>query len=317
MAVGNIAHRAAIRNHVAFEIPLTAQLIFKQKLAGASRLPVEAVVGAHHTAGLGLSHRGAKCREISVKLIVLADLDVGGVARGLRSRVHGVVLGRRDHAIVTRIVALHAGDKRHTHARREEWIFAVRLLAAPPARVAEDVDIRRPEIEAVKNDAVAVRIHGLRVHYARLDADVGGHLVNARGIEGRGQCDGLGKFRGSACCHAVQRLAPPVVGRHAQPRNGARLVHQLAGLLFERHLLHQVGRALLRRQIRIQVRGFSGVLRPQCAHRAQPQQSSSHHSHSKHRHRLPHCAVFGPRTPCIRRRPTLIAVTFSVNRVGS
>jgi hypothetical protein len=108
-------------------------------------------------------------------------------------------------------------------------------------------------------------------------------------------------------CHAVQRLAPPVVGGHAEPRNGARLVHQLARLFFERHALHQVGRALLRRQIRIQVRGLSGVLRPQCARRAQPQQSSRHHSHSKHRHRLLAAAAPLARcTPCIRRRPTLI-----------
>ena len=125
------------------------------------------------------------------------------------------------------------------------------------------------------------------VHHARLRADGGGHLVNALGIEGRGQSDGLGKFRGSVGCHAVQRLAPPVVAGHAQPRNGARLVHQLAGLFFERHALHQVGRALLRRKTRVKIRGLSGFLRPQRARRAQPQQSSRHHSQSKHRHRLP------------------------------
>ena len=39
---------------------------------------------------------------------MLADFHVGGVARGLRPAVDGVVLGRRNGTIVFRIIALHA-----------------------------------------------------------------------------------------------------------------------------------------------------------------------------------------------------------------
>ena len=39
--------------------------------------------------------------------------------------------------------------------RRQERVFAVGLLAAAPARVAEDVDVRRPERQATKDAALA------------------------------------------------------------------------------------------------------------------------------------------------------------------
>ena len=41
------------------------------------------------------------------------------------------------------------------HARREVRIFAVGLLAAAPARIAEDVDVRRPEGQALIAAALA------------------------------------------------------------------------------------------------------------------------------------------------------------------
>ena len=60
---------------------------------------------------------------------------------------------------------------------------------------------------------------------------------------------------------AVQRLAPPVVGRHIQAGNGARLVDELGGLFFQRHALHQVGGALLRRKAGVEPCGLLGILR--------------------------------------------------------
>ena len=73
------------------------------------------------------------------------------MARGLGAAVHGEVLGRGDDAVVLRIVALHAGDEGDAHARGEERIFAVGFLAAAPARIAEDVDVGRPEVEALED----------------------------------------------------------------------------------------------------------------------------------------------------------------------
>ena len=67
------------------------------------------------------------------------------------------VLGRGNNAIVLRIVSLHAGHESYTHARRQKGVFPVRFLAAAPARIAEDVDVRRPEIETPEDDAESRR----------------------------------------------------------------------------------------------------------------------------------------------------------------
>ncbi len=88
---------------------------------------------------------------------------------------------------------------------------------------------------------------------APLDADVGGHLVNRRRIEGGAEANGLRKLRGAVHGHAVQRLAPPVVCGYVEPGNGASLVYQLAGLLVQSHAVHQVSGANLGRQTGIQV----------------------------------------------------------------
>ena len=73
--------------------------------------------------------------------------------------MHGEVLGRGDHAIVVRIVALHAGNEGHAHAAGEERILAVGLLAAAPARIAEDVNVGCPEVEAFQDVAMPGSLH--------------------------------------------------------------------------------------------------------------------------------------------------------------
>ncbi len=178
---------------------------------------------------------------------MLAYLYVHPVALGLRTAVHGVVLGSGDDAVVMRIVALHAGDKGHAHARGQKRVFAVGLLAAAPAGIAKDIDVGRPEVETFKDVAVACS-HRLHMLDAALDADGRGHLVDGRSVEGGGQADGLRKFCGSVAHDAVQRLAPPVVGGHVKPGNGTRLIYQLRDLLIQLHAAYQVGCALLRRQ---------------------------------------------------------------------
>ena len=182
-----------------------------------------------------------------------------------------------------RIVALHAGHKRHAHVPCQKRIFAIRLLPAAPARIAEDVDVRRPEIQPLENVAVP-RAHILRMLDAPLGADVDGHLVNLRRVEGRAKPDRLGKLRRPIHRHAVQSLAPPVVRRHIQPRNRARLVHQLRSLLFERHPLHQVGSALLRRQAGVQIGRLLRILSPRRARHSAADQTRRNRSQSKALH---------------------------------
>src|SRR6185312_4865924 len=64
-----------------------------------------------------------------------------------RSGMHRKMFRSRDGAGVFGIVTLQAGDKGDTELRGQEGVFAIGLLATAPARIAEDVDIGRPEIE--------------------------------------------------------------------------------------------------------------------------------------------------------------------------
>jgi len=77
VAVHNVANRAAIGDNVTLEAPFAAQLILQQELIGAGGLAVNAVVGAHHAAGLALGNGGAKGGQIGVQLVVLAYGDIG------------------------------------------------------------------------------------------------------------------------------------------------------------------------------------------------------------------------------------------------
>src|SRR3954452_16517714 len=152
------------------------------------------------------------------------------MARRLRAAMHGKMLGRRDRPIIASIVALQPADKGDCHAAAEEWIFAVCLLAAPPARIAKNIHVGRPEVETVKNREGSLA-YGLNVNDSRFHADGGGHLVNSGCIEGRGESDRFRKLCLAVNCYAMQGLTPPVISWDIQARDSALLVHQLGGLL--------------------------------------------------------------------------------------
>ena len=195
---------------------------------------------------------------------MFADVHVGRVARRLGAAVHGVVFGSRNDTIVFRIVALHAGDKRHAHARCQKWIFAVSFLTASPAGIAKDIDVRRPEVQSFKDVAVPIA-HASNVTGAPFYANHNGHTVDRIGVKSRGQANRLGELGGSVPSHTMQRLAPPVVVRHIQPRDGARLVYELGYLFLHGHAMNQVRRPLLWRQGWVQICRLRGVLRAQAA----------------------------------------------------
>src|SRR5215469_10045778 len=103
--------------------------------------------------------------------------------RGLRAAVYRIVLGRSNGVVVARVVALHTGDKGNAQAPGQKGVFAVGLLAPAPARVTENVDVRRPEIQSFKNVAVTCA-HSLRVLDARLGTDRHGHFMDSRRVKG-------------------------------------------------------------------------------------------------------------------------------------
>ena len=97
---------------------------------------------------MAFNYGSAECGFVSVDLVVFTDVYIREVARRLRPAVYGIVLRGCNGQVVLRIVTLQSGHISDTHAAAEEGIFAVGLLTATPARIAEDVQIRRPEIEA-------------------------------------------------------------------------------------------------------------------------------------------------------------------------
>ena len=198
--------------------------------------------------------RGAERRQIRILQIVFRNIHVESVPQWLRPAVHGIMFRRRHQFEIFRIVALKSFDELHAQARGQKWILAEGFHAASPARIAIDVDIRRPECKP-REPAVIVVANRLVVLGAPLNGDRRCNPVHQRRIPRRRQADRLRKIRRkSVARHSVQRLIPPVVCGNIQPRDRRRNVLHLAHLFFERHAAHQVFRAVLRRQRWIQVR---------------------------------------------------------------
>ena len=297
--------------------------------------PLMRVVGAHHGIRLAFHHRLPERRQIGVFLVVKGDLHVDRVARRFGAAVHGVVLGRRDGLEVLRIVALQAANEGRAEPTGEEGVLPVGFLAPAPARVAEDVDVGRPVIEAGRSRAHAHAAAGqvragcsrgrLRPLVivelgARLGADGGRHPMDERLVEGGAETDGLRKHRrDSLIRHAVQRFAPPVVGGNLKARDGGGGAAELRSLLLDGHSRDEVIHALVNRQRRIQIRRAFGLLSEHGP--ARSGQQNEHHDKSLE-HRFPlrkltdvedgtpdttaetkrvHCRRFQAR--CARRRP--------------
>src|SRR5271165_3574787 len=123
--------------------------------------------------------------------------------------MHGEMLWRGDGAQILRVVALHAADERRSHFSGQKGILAIGLLSAPPTRVAKNVQVRSPEIQA---DRVEDSLANLFVMAgASLGPDRRTHFMNQRSVKGGRQADGLREDGHVAGDHAMQRLRPPLV----------------------------------------------------------------------------------------------------------
>ena len=131
--------------------------------------------------------------------------------------------------------------------RGEKGIFAVGFLPASPARIAKDVDVGRPEIQA-EEDAVVP----FPLRLVVLGPSFGGNrlalAVDQVAIPCRGHADGLREHGGiSRTRHAVQRFTPPIVGGNAEPGDGRRGVLHLPDLLLKRHARDEIVNTLFQR----------------------------------------------------------------------
>ena len=79
----------------------------------------------------------------------------------------------------TWVIALHPDDVGNTHPSGQERVLAVGLMPATPARVAEDVDVRSPEIEPSERTRYSpVGLHCPRMENTAFCTDVNGHLLD-------------------------------------------------------------------------------------------------------------------------------------------
>ena len=157
-------------------------------------------------------------------------------------------------AQVVQIAALNAGNKSHAHLAGEKRVLAVGLLASAPAGIAEDVNVGRPERQAVEDAMVAFAL-GLVVFGAGFGGDDLAHVVNDGGVPRGCHADGLWKDGGvTRAGHAVQGLIPGLVIRNAEAGYGRGPVFKLGGFFVERHAAHQVVGALCRGEFGVQPR---------------------------------------------------------------
>ena len=214
----NILDRSAVADDVTVELPFPAQFVLQQHLRGAGGFAVDAVIRAHDGLDVRFLNGRLERRQIRQRQIALGRPRVEGMPVVFRAAVHGVMLGRGDALEMLRVVALQAFDERHAHARRQERILAVGLMAAAPARIAEDVDVGRPHGQPLVDGVIAHLIGGMMLD-ARFLSDNPGDFLEPFRVEAARHADRLREHRGRAgASHAVQTFVPPVVFVNAKAR---------------------------------------------------------------------------------------------------
>ena len=269
IVAAEVGDGAAVGRDVPVEAPAIEQRV--ELRVDSSWFAVDRIVGGHDRLDVAFAHERFERGQVGLIEIRLGWRRVERVARRLRPAVHREVLRARRRQQVARIVALQPAHERHADARREPRVLAIGFLPAAPARVAKDVDVRRPEREPVKARA-DIGVGGERVvkFRARLDADHAGDLLHECVVPRRREPDGLRKHRGLARARdAVERLVPPVVFRDAEPRHAGRGVAHGGGFFVERHPRDEVAHARLERLGRIEIKRTRLVRTEQAADRGE------------------------------------------------
>jgi len=202
--------------------------------------------------------RGAKGGSIGVVEIVERDGYVEAMAECFGPTVNGIVFRSGNGLEVMRVLALKSGDKSDAESSGEEGIFAVGFLAASPARITKDVDVRGPEGETVVAASVVVE-NGVVIFGTGFGGDDVGNAVDEVAVPGSGETDGLGKDGGDAGAgDAVEALVPPVVGGDVEARDGGGHVLHLGDLFFKGETRDEVVDTLIDGERRVEV-GRSGL----------------------------------------------------------
>jgi hypothetical protein len=128
---------------------------------------------------------------------------------------------------MVRIIALNAADKTHGELTSQVGIFAVSLLSPSPAWIAKNIDVRRPDGQALIANVIVTRTY--RIEFgSSLDRNRGADLTQQVWVPTCRQTNRLRKYGGIAITSdAMQALAPPIVGGDTKPRYGRRITLRL------------------------------------------------------------------------------------------
>src|SRR5258708_17385814 len=105
------------------------------------------------------------------------------------------MLRGRDHAIILRIITLQSGDERYSHSSGKKRILTVGFLPASPSGIAEDINVRGPEVQAL-HDVPPAFAYRLVVFRSRFCADTDGHVMNQTRIQVRHEPNPFTQHRG-------------------------------------------------------------------------------------------------------------------------
>ena len=196
------------------------------------------MIGAHDLADVGLLDEGLECGKIGLPEVTHGYGNVETVTHRLRTAVDGIVLGACMGLVVLLVVALHTLDILDAEDSHEIRVLAVGLLAAAPARVTEDIDVRAPErqlgvagiIPGPVSDIENVVVRTVPVG-AGLIRNCRENLIDTVRVKGSGHADRLRVHGIAVLTDAVASLAPPVVGRDAETVDRDGLVHHETDLL--------------------------------------------------------------------------------------
>ena len=213
----------AIGDNVPLEPPVIPQIVLQQLRAAAAGIAVHGIVSAHYRLYMAFLHGGLKGGKIGLRHILLTGVDIKVMPLGLGAGMDGKMLGAGSGFQVFPLT-LQAPDIGKPQLRGEIRVFAIGLMAAPPAGIAENVDVGRPEGQPLIDVPVALLGEGII-----LGAAFGGgnlaQMLHFVLVKGGGHGNGLGERGGyTGASHTMEGFVPPVVFGNMQTVEGGGII---------------------------------------------------------------------------------------------
>ncbi len=156
---------APVGHDITLVAPLALQHVVQQPLVFAGIDVVDAVIGAHHRAGIAPFDRELEGQQIGHARLVVVEVRADEMAAGFLG-VDGVVLDRRDD-----VVRLDTGNFGADNGAGQQRVFAAIFEIAAVSRFAQQID--------------AARQHDIEAGIARFGTDHGAALIGQVGVPGR------------------------------------------------------------------------------------------------------------------------------------